>query len=90
MEGTIETKSAKAEAVTLFETSSPAELEIKMGPMKSKLFGNVLTARARPKIASTLKDMASLFVQSVYTVSQQYRYIPSFCRLEYRPDGLGV
>jgi hypothetical protein len=29
----------------------------------------VLTARSRPKIATTLKEMASLFVQSVYTVS---------------------
>ena len=59
---------AKTENTKVYDTCKPAEIESKMGSMKSKLFVNVLMARARPKIATTLKEMASLFVQSVYTV----------------------
>lgn len=60
---------AKTENTNVYDTCGPSEMETKMGSMKSKLFVNVLMARARPKIATTLKEMASLFVQSVYTVS---------------------
>lgn len=75
-----EIKYSKTDNTNIYETCGPTELETKLGSMKSKLFVNVLMARTRPKIATTLKEMASLFVQSVYTVSS----------LLYRPDGLGV
>lgn len=61
---------AKTENTNVYETCGHSEMETKLGSMKSKLFVNVLMARARPKIATTLKEMASLFVQSVYTVSR--------------------
>lgn len=75
-----EIKYSKTDNTNIYETCGSAELETKLGSMKSKLFVNVLMARTRPKIATTLKEMASLFVQSVYTVSE----------IVYRPDGLGV
>jgi hypothetical protein len=68
-DNTREVKYAKMDNTNVYETCGPAEMETKLGSMKSKLFVNVLTARSRPKIATTLKEMASLFVQSVYTVS---------------------
>ena len=68
-DNTREVKYAKTDNTNVYETCGPAEMETKLGSMKSKLFVNVLTARSRPKIATTLKEMASLFVQSVYTVS---------------------
>lgn len=46
-----------------------ADFSVRMDPVKAELFWNVLSMRPRPRIASILKDMASLFVQSVYTVS---------------------
>jgi len=46
-----------------------ADFDVRMGPVKAELFWNVLSMRPRPRIASTLKDMASLFVQSVYTTA---------------------
>ena len=49
-----------------------ADFDVRMGPVKAELFWNVLSMRPRPRIASTLKDMASLFVQSVYTVRDVY------------------
>lgn len=74
-DNSMEVKYTKAESGSLLETSGPAELETRLGTMKSKLFLNVLSARARPKISSTLKEMASLFVQSVYTVSPIVMYM---------------
>ncbi|XP_057372526.1 E3 ubiquitin-protein ligase UBR2-like isoform X1 [Daphnia carinata] len=64
-----EMKYSKTDNTSIYETCGPAELETKLGSMKSKLFVNVLMARTRPKIATTLKEMASLFVQSVYTTA---------------------
>ncbi len=63
---------AKTENTNVYNTCGPSEMETKLGSMKSKLFVNVLLARSRPKIASTLKEMASLFVQSVYTVRELF------------------
>lgn len=64
-----EIKYSKTDNTNIYETCGPTELETKLGSMKSKLFVNVLMARTRPKIATTLKEMASLFVQSVYTTA---------------------
>ena len=59
---------AKTENTKVYDTLGPAEMDTKLGSMKAKLLTNVLTARNRPKIAVALKEMALLFVQSVYTV----------------------
>lgn len=55
-------------SIILEAPDAPALLELKMGAMRSKLFWNVLAPGSRPKIASSLKEMPSLFAQSVYTV----------------------
>ena len=56
-----------------------ADFNVRMDPVKAEPFWNVLTMRPRPRIASTLKNMASLFVQSVYTVSDCH--LPAACTL---------
>ena len=66
---------AKTENTNVYDTCGPSEMETKLGSMKSKLFVNVLLARSRSKIAATLKEMASLFVQSVYTVRYFFLFL---------------
>lgn len=62
-------ESPKSEDLDVLVTLNPAELETRLGSDKFQAFAGLLAASHRPKVNSSMKNMASLFVDSVYTVS---------------------
>lgn len=60
--------SPKSEDVEVFGTLKPAELEAQLGPEKFHSLAFSLATPLRPRVNSSMRNMASLFVDSVYTV----------------------
>lgn len=66
-----ELKYQKADGNLLEAPGAPLLLETKLGTLKARLFWNVLATNNQTRIANHFQEMASVFAQSVFTVSIQ-------------------